>query len=136
MRPDRSAQAGFGIIAAIVILVIFAGLSAFIVSMSSSQHVGSALDVQGTNAYLAANAGLEWGKFQTSTASCAASTPLTINSFTVTVTCSVQNTGSAMEAGLGTIYSLTSTACTSSPCPSVAPGATYLERRITAVIER
>ena len=45
MRPDRSLQHGFGVIAAIVILVIFSGLSAFIVSMSTSQQLGNALDV-------------------------------------------------------------------------------------------
>ena len=136
MRPDRSPQSGFGIIAAIVILVIFAGLSAFVVVMSSSQQIGSALDVQGSNAYLAANSGLEWGKFQTSTASCVASTTLTIGNFTVTVTCATQNSGSAVEAGLGSIYLLTATACNSAVCPNPSPGPHYVERRLTAVIER
>jgi MSHA biogenesis protein MshP len=137
MSPDPTKrQRGFGVIAAIVILVIFAGLSAFIASMSASQHVGNALDVQGSNAYLAAHAGLEWGKYQTSSASCVASTPLTVNGYTVTVTCSAANSGSAVEAGLGTIYSLTATACSSSTCPDASPGPGYIERRISAVIER
>jgi MSHA biogenesis protein MshP len=139
MRPDKK-QRGLGIIAAIVILVIFAGLSAFIARLSSGQAIGSALDVQGSQAYLAAHAGLEWAKFQTVSASCAASTPLTgataVNGYTVTVTCATINTGAAVEAGLGSIYLLTATACNDTTCPQTNPGANYVERRLTALIER
>ena len=62
--------------------------------------------------------------------------PLTVNGYTVTVTCTAVNSGSAVEAGLGTIYSLTATACSSSTCPDASPGPGYVERRISAVIER
>jgi MSHA biogenesis protein MshP len=143
MCPDPTKrQRGFGVIAAIVILVIFAGLSAFIASMSASQHMGNALDVQGSNAYLAAHAGLEWGKYQTSAAPatyCSAATietTLTVNGYTVKVNCTNGKSGSTDEAGLGTIYSLTATACSSSSCPHASPGPNYVERRISALIER
>lgn len=135
MRPERSLQRGFGVIAAIVILVIFAGLSAFIVSLSSSQQLGSALDVQGSNAYLAANAGIEWGKYQTVSAACSPSTTLTINGYTVVISCTVSS-GGAVEAGLDSIYSLTATACNNTSCPHASPGALYVERKLAALIER
>ena len=96
--------------------------------------------MQGSQAYLAAHAGLEWAKFQTVSASCAASTSLTgataVNGYTVTVTCSTENTGSAVEAGLGSIYLLTATACNDTTCPQTSPGPFYVERRLTALIER
>jgi MSHA biogenesis protein MshP len=57
--PDR--QRGFGVIAAIVILVILAGLAGFIVSISTTQSITFAQDVQGARAYQAARAGVEWG---------------------------------------------------------------------------
>ncbi len=136
MRPDKQ-QRGLGIIAAIVILVIFAGLSAFIVRLSAGQALGSALDVQGSQAYLAAHAGLEWAKYQTVSASCAASTSLTgataVNGYTVTVTC---NPVTADEAGPRSIYLLTATACNDTTCPQTSPGPLYVERRLTALIER
>ena len=136
MRPDRTRQHGFGVIAAVVVLVIFAGLSAFIVSMSTSQQLGSALDVQGSRASLAARAGLEWGKYQTVSSSCAASTDLTIDSYSVKVECTEQSTGAAVEAGLGSIYAITATACNNATCPNPSPNALYVERKVSALIER
>lgn len=59
-----SRQNGFGAIAAIVVLVILAVLSAAIVSLSSVQQIGSAQDVMSARAWQAARAGNEWGLFQ------------------------------------------------------------------------
>lgn len=132
----RYIQQGFGAVAAMVILVILATLAGFIASLSTSQQVGSALDVQGTQAYLAAHAGIEWGKYQTAVGGCAASTTLTLSPYTVVVTCSVSNSGSAVEVGLGSIYAITSTACNTTSCPSTAPGALYVERRLSTLVER
>ncbi|MDP3037632.1 MAG: hypothetical protein Q8N07_07865, partial [Rhodocyclaceae bacterium] len=55
---------GFAIVSAIFILVVLAALGAFILNISSSQQIGSALDVQGVRAYQAARAGVEWGLYQ------------------------------------------------------------------------
>jgi len=55
---------GFAIVSAIFILVVLAALGAFIVNISTSQQIGSALDVQGVRAYQAARAGIEWGLYQ------------------------------------------------------------------------
>lgn len=93
-------QRGVSIIAAIFLLLLFAALAAFMVSMSSSAHVTSAQDVQGVRAYQAAQAGVEWGLYQldsndsatalplASSANCPASTTLNqIAGFSVVVTC-------------------------------------------------
>ena len=53
-------QSGFGVIAAIVILVILSGLGAFVVSLTTTQSISLAQDVQGARAYQAARAGSEW----------------------------------------------------------------------------
>ena len=57
-------QQGFGAIAAIVILVILAVLSAAIVSIGTTQQIGSAQDVMSARAWQAARAGNEWGLYQ------------------------------------------------------------------------
>lgn len=55
---------GSAIIVAIFLLVVLATLGAFIVSITSSQQIGSAYDVQGARAYQAAHYGSEWGVYQ------------------------------------------------------------------------
>jgi MSHA biogenesis protein MshP len=136
MPVGTRAQRGLGAIAAMVILVILATLAGFITTLSTSQQVGAGLDVEGSRMYLAAHAGLEWGKFQTKNGTCAASTTLTIEGKTVVVSCAVSSTGSAVEVGLGSIYALSATACNTSPCPSSSPGLQYVERKLSALVER
>ena len=139
----RKRQRGFGIIAAIVILVIFAGLAAAIVVVSTAQHVGSALDIQGARAYLAARSGLEWGLNRALQAApaCDATTDIgPLDGLSVTVTCVPTASGNATEAGLGTIYTITAVACNlpaAAPfCPGNAASANYIERRLAVVAER
>jgi MSHA biogenesis protein MshP len=133
---------GFSAIAAIAILVILAALGAFVVTVSGVQHVSSALDVQGSRAFQAARAGIEWGAYQLLTASpetCVASTPITglagdMGDFTVTVQCS----SSPQYTEFGNtvrVYTLTSTACNIGPCPNTSTTEpTYVERQLTGVI--
>ena len=58
------AQSGFGIVAAIFILVVLAALAAALLTVASLQNSSAGLDVQGLRAYQAAQAGLEWGLYQ------------------------------------------------------------------------
>ena len=154
MRSKLKRIRGFAIVSAIFILVVLAALGAFIVNISTSQQIGSAIDVQGVRAYQAARAGIEWGLYQVqstaaynfgytsinpNTRACPASptsfgpAATTLTGFTVTVTCSA-----ATDASAGpTIYSIQSTAC-SEPnaaepkCPNTAtPGNLYIERRLS-----
>ena len=64
MRSKLTRIDGFAIVSAIFILVVLAALGAFILNISTSQHIGSALDVQGIRAYQAARAGIEWGLYR------------------------------------------------------------------------
>lgn len=64
MRDNRITQRGFAMVTAVFILVVLAALGAFILTVSSTQQAGSALDIQGARAYQAARAGIEWGVFQ------------------------------------------------------------------------
>jgi MSHA biogenesis protein MshP len=131
------ATRGFAIVSAIFILVVLAALGAFILSISSQQQIGSALDVQGVRAYQAARAGVEWGLYrQLQNGSCAASSSFvpvaaTLAGFTVTVTCAALPGGS----GGPTVYSVIATACSqpnAGNCPNTAnPGPLYIERRLT-----
>lgn len=54
-------QQGFAAIAAIFLVVVLAALGGFMLTFSNTQHLTSAQDVQGSRAYWAARAGLEWG---------------------------------------------------------------------------
>lgn len=86
------ANRGFSLPTAIFLLVILALLGAFMISLSSSQNVMSAQDVQGSRAYQAARAGMEWAAYNLKlpATTCPASpTTLTVDGFTVTVTCSL-----------------------------------------------
>jgi MSHA biogenesis protein MshP len=64
MTAQRHRQRGVSIIAAIFLLLLFAALAAFMVSMTSTANMTSAQDMQGVRAYQAAQAGVEWGLFQ------------------------------------------------------------------------
>ncbi len=136
-RPTRR-QRGFTAVTAIFILVVLTALGAFILSVSTSQQIGSALDVQGVRVYEAARSGVEWGLYrQLRDNSCAASTSFvpptpTLSAYTVTVTC-VATPGTN---GGPTVWTVTSTACNQpagpapGTCPNPNPGTRYLERRL------
>lgn len=57
-------QAGFGIVAAMVVLVLLTVLGAAIVRLTWTQQISSAQDLESTRAQRAANSGAEWGLFQ------------------------------------------------------------------------
>jgi MSHA biogenesis protein MshP len=56
-------QRGFSLISAIFLLVVLAGLGAAMVSFSTAQNQTQAMDVLGSRAYQAANAGIEWAAY-------------------------------------------------------------------------
>lgn len=57
-------SAGVAMITAIFMLVALAGLGVAVVSLTTSQQTGAVQDEQGTRAYLAARAGLEWALYR------------------------------------------------------------------------
>jgi len=145
MCPDRQtlcarSQRGFALATAIFILVVLAALAAFLLSLSNLQQGQSALDVQGTRAYQAARAGVEWGVYRTlRDNSCAATTSLALpgglSGFTVTVQCS--DTPYSEAGAAGTIYRITATACnqpSGGNCPGLR-GQFYVERQLQATVD-
>lgn len=141
-------QRGFGAIAAIVILVILAGLSAALVSLGTAQHLTSAQDILSARAQQAARAGAEWGLYQAfkgSWTSCSAASQhldLTADTgFHVTVSCDLRSyqegettPGNPKEVK---VYTITAVACPATTCPSVdanvVPGPGYVERTRTVI---
>jgi len=145
-------QRGFAIVSAIFLLVVLAALGAFMLTMSAVQHTTSAQDVQGSRAYQAARAGIEWGVYQvlapenTNPAASpfnpqynCANTPYsfiagtatalggTLSGFTVTVTC-VRDQADEGGNRIST-YQLVSTARA-----GAVGSANYVERQLTATV--
>ena len=153
MRPETTshpirhrtvAQRGFTVVAAIFLLVLFAGLAALMMTISTSQQGTSAQDVQGARAYQAARAGIEWGVYQWArNGACNASATPTFGGslagFTVTVTCANAGAGDA-GAGAGNyleggatiqVRTITATAVTT----GIAVGSLgYIERQIQVTV--
>ncbi len=56
-------QRGFSLVTAIFLLVVLAALGAAMVTFSTAQSQGLAMDVLGARAYQAAQAGIEWAAY-------------------------------------------------------------------------
>ena len=135
MNRVPRAESGFVLPTAIFLLVILAALAAYMVSLSRTSHISSALDIQGGRAYQAARAGIEWAAWQllqNPTPSClATSPPLTFTGtmlapFSVDVSCVLS--GSYTDgADTVEIYQITSTATSGLP-----DEVDYVERQIQA----
>lgn len=133
MCPDRTsrphAQRGFALASAIFVLVVLAALGAAMLTFSSAQHVGSAMDAQGARALQAARAGIEWGAYQAlRNNSCAGSATValggTLADFSLVVDCS-QTTSGALTA-----YHITSTASAGTAAGQIS----RVERELKATI--
>ena len=138
----RLAQSGFAAVAAVFLVLILAALGAFMVTFSNTQQLTSTQDLQGTRAYWAAQSGLEWGVGavtavvtpSTITAStCTTVTPLTVNGFSVAVSCNgIANTYT--EAGTPVyIIQIQSTASLTGSTPG---SLSFIQRSLTAYVER
>ena len=142
---QHRAQRGFAIVSAIFLLVALAALGGFIATVSTTQHIGSAQDFQGTQVYYAARSGAEWGLYQAlkPTPSCVAASSFMVGSVSVTVGCATTPPPTSTlpnEAGAGYLYTITATACmpgnAAAPfCPGDAANANYIERRVTALAD-
>lgn len=137
---------GFSLVSAIFLLVILSALGVFMLSISTMQQTTSMQDFQGSKAYQAAKAGLEWGAYQIMTPensispspivapyACPIATPMplfggALKDFVVTVGCTLSP--AFIEGGNSVrVYQLTSTARF-----GTAPAVNYVERSITSTI--
>jgi MSHA biogenesis protein MshP len=147
-HPFRSEQ-GLGAIAAIVILVILSSLAAAVTKMGWVEQTGFGQDFQGANASQAANAGVEWGMYQSlkgAWTDCTAQKTQNIDlhnsmGFLVTVTCDSidykegeSSPGVAQSLRLFTINAVACTSYASCPDATLAASATYVERKRQAQI--
>jgi len=64
IATKRRKSAGVGIVTAIFLLVVLAGLGVALVTIFTSQQQSMLLDEQGVRAQQAARAGIEWGLFK------------------------------------------------------------------------
>lgn len=139
-------QQGFAAIAAIFLVVILAALGAFMVTFSNTQQLTSAQDLQGSRAYWAARAGLEWGigsvVASTNTPPACPTSPTASTTtlsttfdggFTVTVTCSRADYTEASAAANRFVFQFTSVATTSG---GTVGSVGYIERSLSASMER
>lgn len=153
MKKKSHHQAGLSIVTAIFLLVVLSGLAAAIVSVSTTQHASSAIDLLGSRAYEAARSGAEYGLYQSARANnmvaCNKSFQLTaptLSSFTVTVQCSAAQTANMPAGVAGTptegqplgypiVTTITATACNipaGTTCPNTATtSADYVQRVVT-----
>lgn len=142
MKRSNSTQRGFAAIAAIFLVVVLAALGAFMLTFSNTQQLTSAQDLQGSRAYWAARAGLEWAVGSVSpqasaTAACPAS-PKTLplgavpfdGGFTAVVTCSRLTYSEAGEERK--IFQFTSVAKSAGVPGSIG----YIERSLSASMEK
>jgi MSHA biogenesis protein MshP len=89
-------QSGFAAIAAMFLLVVLAAMGAFMVTFSNTQALSSAQDIQGTRAYWAARAGLDWafGAITLNPTVCPATVPTLVDTgatFSLTITCTLRS---------------------------------------------
>lgn len=138
MKSQPLVQGGFAAIAAIFLVVVLAALGAFMLTFSNTQQLTSAQDVQGTRAYWAARAGLEWGigfvTAQPAASVCPPSPtilpPALFGGFTVEVRCTRLN---YIEGGATVnIFQFTSLADNR---PAAPGGLSFIERSLSASLE-
>lgn len=128
---------GFAAIAAIFLVVVLAALGAFMVTFSNTQQLTSAQDVQGTRAYLAARAGLEWGVASVVKNSVCPTGTLSGSfdgGFSVVVACDLKSyTEGSTTPNNVSIYRITATA---KPYGASTVGSVgYVERSLTVTLE-
>lgn len=135
-------ERGFSLVSAIFLLVILSALGVFMLSISTMQQTTSTQDLQGSKAYQAAKAGLEWGAYQIMTPensvgvapyACPIPLPMPVfggalNDFVVTVEC-VQSPDFIEGGNTVRVYQLTSTARF-----GTSPATNFVERSIRASI--
>jgi MSHA biogenesis protein MshP len=141
MNVRQTAQGGFAAIAAIFLVVVLAALGGFMLTFSSSQQLTSAQDVQGSRAYWAARAGLEWAVvaipptgLATLNACTITAPPVAIDGFTIAIVCTkatYADTGTTTGVSPTAIFRITVTASTGT-VGSIA----YVDRSVTASVEQ
>ncbi len=137
----RRAQAGVSGMLVMAALVLMGVLSAYGVSLVTSVHTAFAQELSVARAAQAAEAGLEWARFQitrTPVAVCPATQtlalPATLSGYRTTVTCALSGTHTVGGTTIRT-YSVSATGCNAAACPAAVNG-DYVERRVSGWVQR
>jgi len=140
--PSRR-QAGVGIVTAIFLLVVLAGLGTAMVGLYATQQSSADLDLQGARAYQAARSGLEWGLFQQQRGNraCDGSDQVvampagtSLSGFTTVVRCTATPSG-AVAAGTMRLCEIRATACNiavGGGCATAPNNTDYVRRVVEA----
>ncbi|QDL56461.1 hypothetical protein [Rhodoferax aquaticus] len=140
---SRAQQHGFAAIAAIFLVVVLAAMGAYMVTFSNTQQLTSAQDLQGSRAYWAARAGLEWGigavaPQASATATCPSSpqalpaTGTFDGGFTVVVTCTMTSFNEASATANVKLFQFTAVASSGGSVGSAG----FVERSLSAALEK
>jgi MSHA biogenesis protein MshP len=112
-RATQSVGQGFALIPALFLIVVLGALAVIAIRVGTGQQQAVTMSLEEARALAAAQAGMEWGAYESLKGNCAASTTLNLteaalNGFTVVVTC----TAASFANGTGTSnsYVLRSTA--------------------------
>ena len=145
-RRSATRQRGFSAALVLTMMVLLGGMLGYAVSLTSGMHSGIAQEIAQARARQAANAGLEWARYNARFApapnDCAAASVMTIpfsaGPMPVTVLCTRLNHS---EAGVPRFtYALSATACSpagpAGACPNPAGGGDYVQRQVTGNAER
>lgn len=141
-RPIQGASS----LLVIAVLVLLSGLSVHLVGLVSSVSSGYAMETQLSRAEQAALSGLEWGRYQMmqNNAPCTPNQnialPGSLSAYTVSLTCNPGGTDLGPPAS-AVQYRLTATACnipSAGRCPNTnaSPGSDYVQRSVSALIDR
>lgn len=129
MRP-KSRQHGFGLVAAMFVIIIITAVIAAMARLAETQNVTNTLGIQQARAYQAARAGLEYGVAQVLAGNTCST--FVLQDFSIAVACGAQPSIWVPEENhTVTFYSVTATAEYGS-----AGSPDYAYRTLTAVVER
>ncbi len=109
---SRRSQRGISVLLVIFLLAAASVLGLAIATLAGTQHFNVAFSARAAQAYFAARAGMQYAAARvTAGAGCGGITPtLTLEGFTVVVTCNISGTFNEGEALVYNIYDLTATA--------------------------
>ena len=86
MNDPAGKQRGVGLVGAIFVLVVLSSLAAYMVRLSTVQHVTTSMSIQSARAWYAAVSGLEWAVFRIGNGGCPAiPSTLDVDGFSVQV---------------------------------------------------
>lgn len=138
-------NAGMSLILAIFLLLVLAALGAIIASVATKQQADSAMDLEGSRAYHAARAGLDYGAYQvvSNIANCTGTTALALpsasfNDFTSVSITYVPSLNHNEAGAIKNLCTITANACNQpgagGVCPNPTPAGNYMERELQLTV--